>query len=105
MIGKKNKIYHCSYLRLNQGVLLPDGNVNLCCNDYSVGAIIGSLNNTKLDKIYNQEKILSEDFIYGKNSVCKKCSIINLFEFFKPGYKVLYTFFNLHFRFITCKFY
>ncbi len=70
---KKDEIYYCSYLRLNQGVLLPDGNVNLCCNDYSVGAIIGSLNNTKLDKIYNQEKILSEDFIYGKNSVCKKC--------------------------------
>ncbi len=69
----KQKIFYCSYLRLNQGVLLPDGNVNLCCNDYSVGSIIGSLNNTKLNKIYNQEKIFSEDFIYGKNSVCKKC--------------------------------
>ena len=37
--------YFCSYQRLNQGVLLPNGKVSICCQDYGLEKIIGDLKN------------------------------------------------------------
>ena len=74
----KNKKYYCSYKRLNQGVLMPDGDVNICCHDYSLDFSIGSLKNNKLENLYKQKKLIDSGFISGQSSLCSKC------EYYKP---------------------
>ena len=69
----ENKLYYCSYGRLDQGVMLPNGDINLCCQDYSLKGIIGNLQNDNLDKLYEQEKIYKKGFAIGQYSLCKKC--------------------------------
>ena len=69
----KNKKYYCSYKRLNQGVLLPDGDVNICCHDYSLDFSIGNLKKNKLDDLYLQKKLINSGFARGQSSLCSKC--------------------------------
>ena len=69
----KNKNYYCSYKRLNQGVLMPDGNVNICCHDYSLDFSIGNLKNRNLKNLYEQKKLIDSGFTIGQSSLCRKC--------------------------------
>ena len=72
--NKENKrLYYCSYGRLDQGVMLPNGDVNLCCQDYSLKGIIGNLKKENLKEIYKQKKIYQKDFMYGQYSLCRNC--------------------------------
>ena len=71
---KHKKLYYCSYKRLNSGVLLPNGDVNICCNDYSLGFSIGNLLEQNLDQMKNHEKLMTQtNFLNGDMSVCNKC--------------------------------
>jgi|TARA_B110000027_G_scaffold129914_1_gene152022 radical SAM protein with 4Fe4S-binding SPASM domain len=71
---KKKKLYYCSYTRLNSGVLLPNGDVNICCNDYSLGFSIGNLLEQNLDQMKNHEKLMTQtNFLNGDMKVCNKC--------------------------------
>jgi radical SAM protein with 4Fe4S-binding SPASM domain len=68
--------YYCSYQRLNQGVLTPDGSVVLCCQDYGMVHTIGSLKESKLDDIYNSIESnaeLKSSFENGTFSPCTNC--------------------------------
>ena len=75
-IYSKTKNYYCSYKRLNQGVLLPNGKVAICCNDYSLEHIVGDLKKDKLENIYTtieKDDVLRYKFIEGEFLPCKNC--------------------------------
>ena len=75
---KKNRLFYCGYGRLNKGVMLTNGSLAVCCNDYSIEHNVGSLLEEKLNDLYSHEKLfLDEQFISGKKSLCKRC------EFYK----------------------
>ena len=62
------------------GVLLPDGNVSICCQDYALEGIRGNLGRETLTDIYNKIEI-GEDkdqFLSGKFRPCVNC------EHYKP---------------------
>ncbi len=68
--------YFCSYQRLNQGVLLPNGKVAMCCQDYGLETIIGDLKIQSIDEIYTSienDKNWRIKFINGTFSPCNKC--------------------------------
>ena len=80
--------YYCSYRRLNQGVLLPNGRISLCCQDYDLNMILGSLVENNLLDIYNviqNDKEMSSDFVNGKFYPCVEC------EHYKPLSEMLTT--------------
>jgi len=70
----RGKLYYCSYKKLNSGVLLPSGEVNLCCNDYSLGFSLGNLLDQNLDELKKHEKLMANtNFLTGDMNVCNKC--------------------------------
>ncbi len=80
--------YYCSYRRLNQGVLLPNGRISLCCQDYDLNMILGSLVGDNLLDIYNviqNDKEMSSDFVNGNFYPCVEC------EHYKPLSEMLTT--------------
>jgi len=69
-----NKLFYCGYGRLNKGVMLTNGSLAICCNDYSIEHNVGSLINSKLKNLYeHKELFLNEDFIRGEKLPCKNC--------------------------------
>jgi organic radical activating enzyme len=73
---QKKDSYYCAYRRLNQGVLLPNGRVTLCCQDYKLEYILGDLKNEKLDDLYNKIQTSEIDnnlFLSGDFYPCTKC--------------------------------
>lgn len=71
---KNKKLYYCGYGRLKQGVLLTNGTLAICANDYSIEHNVGSLIENKIDDLYKHKKLFSnEEFIYGDKSPCKNC--------------------------------
>ena len=75
--NKKN-LFYCGYGRLNKSVMLTDGSLAICCNDYSIEHNVGSLVDESLDQLYKHKKLFSDDeFISGNKKLCKKC------EFYK----------------------
>ena len=77
-ISDNKKLYYCSYGRLNKGVMLTNGSVAICCNDYSIEHNVGSLINNKIEDLYKHEKLfLNNEFTSGNKSLCKRC------EFYK----------------------
>jgi radical SAM protein with 4Fe4S-binding SPASM domain len=71
-----NKKYYCSYQRLNQGVLLPNGNVVLCCQDYGMDHTIGSLEKTNLLDLYmsiEENPSTRKSFENGNFEPCNRC--------------------------------
>jgi len=73
---QKGEKYYCSYKRLNQGVLIPDGSVILCCQDYGMVHTIGSLKNSKLDDVYNSietDTVKRKSFETGTFLPCTSC--------------------------------
>lgn len=68
--------YYCSIQRLNQGVLLPNGLVSLCCQDFGLNLILGSLMEKNLEKLYSRienEAVLRQDFETGLMRPCINC--------------------------------
>jgi hypothetical protein len=73
---KKPQDYYCAYKRLNQGVLLPNGEVSLCCQDFSLEYILGDLKTQSLDNLYNVIQNSPNErnhFISGTFFPCVKC--------------------------------
>ena len=69
----KSNYYYCSKKRLNQAVMLPDGSTNICCMDYSLQGIVGTLKSKKLNEIYDYDSNFIESFVKGNYPPCKKC--------------------------------
>lgn len=73
---KSSKPHYCSYRRLNQGVMLPNGHVALCCQDYNMDFVLGDLKTQSLNELYtrieNDPELLSS-FRSGSFSPCNKC--------------------------------
>ncbi len=75
---KKSNYYYCSQKRLNQAVMLPDGSTNICCMDYSLQGIVGTLKKNNLNEIYDYKSSFVESFVKGNYPPCKNC------EYYKP---------------------
>ncbi|MDB3995855.1 SPASM domain-containing protein [Candidatus Pelagibacter sp.] len=71
--NQKDNYYYCSKKRLNQAVMLPDGSTNICCMDYSLQGIIGTLKTSNLNEIYNYDSTFRESFVKGYYPPCKNC--------------------------------
>ena len=66
--------FYCAYKRLNCNIVLPDGTVVLCCNDYKLKNVIGNLESEKLETIV--DKFIIEhgsSFIEGSYKGCLQC--------------------------------
>ena len=77
--NKKKKTYKvgCSLL-MHQLVLLPNGDITVCCADLNSKGVIGNIKQEKLFAIYNkpQRKEMLRKFIQGKKKeidLCKDC--------------------------------
>lgn len=64
--------WFCSYKRLNQPVLIPDGSLQLCCHDYRLSCKVGDLNESNYDSIIEHGKIKNE-FLSGTLVPCVYC--------------------------------
>jgi hypothetical protein len=81
LLGSESKkttgsTFYCSYRRLNHGVLLPNGRISICSNDYNLDMLLGSLEDSSLEEIYNViegNEEMKNDFITGKFYPCVKC--------------------------------
>jgi radical SAM protein with 4Fe4S-binding SPASM domain len=65
--------------RFNQGVLLPNGEVLLCCMDYEKKHVVGNLLTQSYDEIWNGEEIqrirkLNAQDSWTNESLCKSCT-------------------------------
>ncbi len=77
-INNKNKLYYCGYGRLNKGVMLTNGSVAICCNDYSIEHNVGNLVDDNIGELYRHKRLFENDeFIRGHKPLCKRC------EFYK----------------------
>jgi len=73
--------FYCAYRRLNAGVLLPNGQVAICSQDYNLDFILGSLKTDSLETLYARIETsheLSQKFLAGEFFPCTKC------EHYKP---------------------
>lgn len=73
--------YYCAYRRLNAGVLLPNGEVTICSQDYNLDYILGNLKRESLGSLYARiqtDHDLSRKFLAGEFFPCTKC------EHYKP---------------------
>ena len=72
----KSEEFYCAFRRFDQGVLLPNGEVSLCCQDYKLEYILGDLKKQNLDNLYQKiqdSKIERENFISGSFFPCTSC--------------------------------
>ena len=72
----ENVTYGCTYKRMNHGVLLPNGSVSICCNDYGLKTILGNLQFDHLNSLYNkieQDPVTNAQFSKGEFSGCLDC--------------------------------
>ena len=75
-IREESATYYCAYKRLNQGVMLPNGRVALCCQDYGLEHVLGSLLESPLSELYSaiqRNEITKDAFEKGKFSPCNRC--------------------------------
>lgn len=87
----KNTTYYCSYGRLNRGVLLPNGEVTICCQDYSLKRVLGSLINEDLSVLYNKIEFTEEwreSFISGTFEPCRNCEHYRPLEYGSSGSRI-----------------
>ena len=69
----------CPYL-INWFNILSNGDVILCCNDYSKKVILGNVNNSTIKEIWNSKQYqtirdLNNSGDYDKILICKNCSL------------------------------
>lgn len=71
------KIYCSRSKRLNHNVLLPDGSLVLCCNDFGLEYVLGNLNTDTYDDILNSDtmkRIIAEmNSDSDKTLICRNC--------------------------------
>ncbi len=84
-VKKKGAIYCSRAYKLNHNVLLPDGTLTLCCNDFGLDNIIGNLNSQSYDEIMRGEEMINikraMNYDINKNIICRKCMFaINMLE-------------------------
>ena len=54
--------------------MLTNGDLALCCNDYSIEHNVGLLIKNNPSELYKHEKLFLDDiFIKGKMPLCKRC--------------------------------
>lgn len=63
----------CKSNKWHQNVVLPDGNVYLCCNDYGLTSKLGNLLNEDYSKIYEKGEEFKEKYKYDENAICRYC--------------------------------
>ncbi len=83
--SKKGEIYCSRSYSLNHNVLLPDGSLVLCCNDFGLESVLGNLKNNSYEEIMNGNVLrrikrgmhinINEDII------CRKCMFAKEKEF------------------------
>lgn len=76
------KIYCIKSLYQNQWVLLPDGTVTLCCNDFGLRHVIGNLLESSYDELlqsdeYKRVKRQMIDLEDSKGLLCRECFSAN----------------------------
>ena len=72
----EGQTFQCTYKRLNRGVLLPNGSVVICSQDYGLEGVLGSLKTMNLEEIYSvieSSPTMAKQFIGGSFSPCIKC--------------------------------
>ncbi len=75
-VRTNGETYHCAYKRLNRGVMLPNGDVTICSQDYGLKGILGSLLKEDLAQIYSRiesDGELRSQFLSGNFSPCNQC--------------------------------
>jgi len=75
---KLGKVYcSSSGLQLDRNILLPNGDVLLCCMDYSQENILGNLNDTTYEELHRSEvhKDIVTRMLEGKGVLCRKCIV------------------------------
>jgi len=80
--GFSQKIIKCCPLTLSTFNIRSNGDVIICCNDYSNQMILGNINNSTIKEIWNSEKYNKirkqlRNKKYEEISTCKLCSIWN----------------------------
>ena len=82
-IPKKVGVLGCSACgeKLDHNILLPNGEVLLCCMDYGQESVLGNLTNCTYDELFNSEQYkliqqgLKDD---SSNIICRRCEISKL---------------------------
>jgi hypothetical protein len=80
---KFGKIYcGSSGLQLDRNVLLPNGDVLLCCMDYGQGDILGNLNEVTYEKLHQSEihQSIVTRMLDGGALLCRKCIVSKEFK-------------------------
>jgi radical SAM protein with 4Fe4S-binding SPASM domain len=70
-----HKAHKCIDARHDQNVLLPNGDIVVCCMDYGLEYILGNLNENTLSEIMRGERYnkFRSDLLNGTNELCNKC--------------------------------
>jgi len=63
----------CKLNKWHQNVVLPDGSVYLCCNDYGLTAKLGNLLQEDYIKIYEKAEEYKEKYKFEENTICRSC--------------------------------
>ena len=76
-VNRAGNIYCTRALAINHNVLLPDGSLALCCNDFGLANIIGNLEKQSYDEIMLGEKMRSikraMHIDLDADLICRKC--------------------------------
>ena len=53
--------------------MLPDGSLNICCMDYSLSGIVGSIKDQHLNDVYSYNDEFNRAFVEGSYKPCTSC--------------------------------
>ena len=93
IVGGYKSGFYCQYRRLNQPVMLGNGELQICCMDYGLTTKVGNLIkdqstlNTQLERWWEEN---SSAFTKGEQSLCKNCEYyqqIGTRQYLKYAYK------------------
>lgn len=62
--------------KIDQNVLLPNGDVTLCCMDYGLKHILGNLNDMRYEQLHESDSAheVYKMFLGGSKGLCNKCN-------------------------------
>ena len=82
LISKKRGPLQCSAApELNHNVLLPNGDVVLCCCDYSLEQVLGNLTRVDYQSLFTGAKFtqIKHDLVHDSELMCRRCELsVNL---------------------------
>lgn len=78
----KDEIYCSRAANLNHNVLLPNGDVVLCCMDYSMRHVLGNLLRQSYEAVVDGEaaSAVKRSLHDGSNSLCRRCTAARVLE-------------------------